>query len=55
MQYAVLTSPQLNANHNIPGHVITLSGQSITGPVEEPFWPELEALSWHRRNVFRNR
>lgn len=55
VQYAVLTSPQLNANHNIPGHVTTLSGRSIIGPVQKPFWPELDALSWHRRNVFRNR
>ena len=54
-QYVVITSPQLNANHNIPGHVITLSGRSILGPVEQPFWPDLDSLSWHRQNVFRNR
>ena len=53
--YLVITSPQLSANHNVPGHVVTLAGRNIIGPGEQLFWPDLDSLSWHRQNVFRNR
>jgi putative restriction endonuclease len=54
-KFIVVTSPQLSANHNIPGHVVTLASRKIIGPDEANLWPELDALSWHRQNVFRNR
>lgn len=54
-KFIVMTSPQLNANHNIPGHVITFASRKIIGPEERNLWPDLEALNWHRQNVFRNR
>src|SRR5215510_7855323 len=54
-KYVVLPSPQLSANHNIPGHVVTLANRKIIGPEEESLWPDLDALSWHRQNVFRSR
>jgi putative restriction endonuclease len=54
-QYLVITSPQLAANHNVPGHLLTLAGRGIIGPIEKPLWPDLDALSWHRQRVFRKR
>jgi putative restriction endonuclease len=54
-KFIVVTSPQLSANHNIPGHIVTLASRKIIGPKEENLWPDLDALSWHRQSVFRNR
>src|SRR5262249_7212563 len=54
-KYIVVTSPQLSVNRNIPGHVITFASREIIGPKEETLWPDLEALDWHRQNVFRRR
>jgi putative restriction endonuclease len=54
-RYIVVTSPQLSINHNIPGHVITFASRKIICPEEETLWPDLEALGWHRQNVFRSR
>jgi putative restriction endonuclease len=54
-QYLVITSPQLAASHNVPGHLLTLVGRGIIGPTEKPLWPDLDALSWHRQHVFRKR
>lgn len=51
-EYRVLTSPQLAATHNVPGHLLTLTGRGIIGPTEEFLWPDLDSLHWHRRNVF---
>lgn len=54
-KFIVVTSPQLSANHNIPGHVVTFASRKIIGPEEESLWPDLDALSWHKHNVFRHR
>jgi putative restriction endonuclease len=53
--YFVITSSQLSAGHNVPGHLLTLDGRGIIGPAEQPLWPDLDALSWHRQQVFRAR
>jgi len=53
--YAAITSPQLATGQNVPGHLLTLDGREIIGPREKPLWPDLDALSWHRQNVFRKR
>jgi len=54
-RYVVITSPQLSSSHNVPGHLLTLDGRGIIGPAEQPLWPDLDALSWHRQQVFRKR
>jgi putative restriction endonuclease len=54
-RYMVITSPQLASGQNVPGHLVTLEGRGIIGPGEQSLWPDLDALSWHRRNVFRKR
>lgn len=54
-KYTVQTSPQIAANHNLPGHVLTLNSRPIIGPEDQSLWPDLEALSWHKVNVFRHR
>jgi hypothetical protein len=35
--------------------LLTLSGRHMLGPAERPLWPDVEALSWHGRQVFRRR
>lgn len=50
-RYLVITSPQLAANENVPGHLLTLANRAIIGPAEPPLWPNLDALKWHRRQV----
>ena len=54
-EYRVLASPQLTANRNIPGHLPTMSGRLIIGPVEQPLWPGSIYLKWHYKQVFRKR
>ena len=52
-EYAVMISPQLSANQNIPGHLVTLDGRGIVDPINEAFLPEVKSLNWHYREVFR--
>ncbi len=52
-QYALILSAQITVNRNIPGYILKLSSRDIVGPDEESFWPDLEALNWHRQHVFR--
>jgi putative restriction endonuclease len=54
-RYVVITSPQLAIGQNVPGHLVTLDGRGIIGPGEQSLWPALDALRWHRQNVFRKR
>lgn len=54
-RYEVIISPQLTIERNVPGHLLTLSGRGILGPAERYLWPDQDALSWHRREVFRRR
>ncbi len=54
-KYTVVTSPQLAATRNVPGHLLTLKGRGMIGPAERPLWPDLDSLRWHRRRVFRAR
>lgn len=54
-RYEVVTSPQLIAYENLPSYVVTLAGRGIIHPIEKRFMPELDALAWHRQNVFRPR
>ncbi|HEX6385411.1 MAG TPA: hypothetical protein VF177_12130 [Anaerolineae bacterium] len=42
-------------NPNVPGHLVTLNGRGMIGPAEQPLWPDVDALSWHGREVFRRR
>jgi putative restriction endonuclease len=52
-KYLVLLSGELRGTLNVPGHLQTLEGRLLLGPAEQALWPRLEALDWHRRNVFR--
>lgn len=51
--YTVLTSVQLRREPNLPAHLDALTGRGMIRPEEEQFWPNPEALTWHRRNVYR--
>ena len=52
-KYLVLLSGELRITQNVPGHLLTLESRPIIGPEEQALWPHLEALEWHRQNVFR--
>ena len=52
-KYLVLISSELRITQNVPGHLMTLESRSIIGPSESILWPHVEALEWHRQNVFR--
>lgn len=54
-KYIVVISPQLSRRGNVCGHIVTLSERPIIGPDDKPLWPDLDALSWHRRHKFRTR
>ncbi|HNB50470.1 MAG TPA: HNH endonuclease [Anaerolineales bacterium] len=52
-QYLVILSAELRSLENMAGHLLTLESRSILGPTEPALWPWLDALAWHRKNVFR--
>ncbi len=54
-KYQVMTSPQLNADSNLPSYIVTLAGRGIIHPAEEKFLPDIDNLAWHRREKFRIR
>lgn len=54
-QYEVITSSQLTAENNIPGQLGTIEKRPIIGPSDKHYWPDVDALKWHRQNVFRKR
>jgi putative restriction endonuclease len=52
-EYHVLVSKRVQVEHNLPGHILTLSERTIFTPSEHRFWPAQENLHWHRVNSFR--
>jgi len=53
--YLIRLSPQLSANQNIPGHLVTVADRKLIGPPDESLWPYLESVRWHRQEIFRSR
>jgi len=53
VKYLVLLSSELRITQNVPGHLQTLESRSIIGPSEQELWPHVDALEWHRQNIFR--
>lgn len=54
-RYQVHTSPQLATIPNLPGHLLTFAGRSLIGPIDEAFWPFVDSIRWHRKEIFRTR
>ncbi len=52
-KYLVQLSAELRTTINVPGHLLTLDRRSIIGPGDLTLWPAMDALAWHRQNVFR--
>lgn len=52
-KYTVLLSLELRTALNVPGHLMTLEHRPILGPAEEAFWPEQDAIHWHRHHIYR--
>jgi putative restriction endonuclease len=52
-RYLIITSGQLAAGRNAPGHLSTVAGRKILGPTEKHLWPAPAGLEWHRQKVFR--
>jgi len=51
--YEVLVSRRIQAEQNLPGHVLSLNERKIVTPEQEGLWPAQENLGVHRREVFR--
>ena len=51
--YEIPTSRELTTLNNLPGCLTNPEGRSIVGSSQEPFWPDVGSLRWHRENVFR--
>ncbi|WJW66123.1 HNH endonuclease [Candidatus Chlorohelix allophototropha] len=51
--YLVLASEQLNLSGNAPGVFLMVRDRPIFKPDIEERLPDLEALHWHRKNVFK--
>jgi putative restriction endonuclease len=54
-RYLVKTSPQLATTPNLPGHLLTFAGRGLIGPGDDALWPFVEAVRWHRRELFHGR
>ena len=54
-KYQIVTSPQLSADYNMPAHLPSLKDKPMSLPVEQAFWPDLEALKRHRAEIYRAR
>ena len=50
--YDVLVSKRVHIEHNLPGHILTLSARNIFTPTEQIYSPAQENLDWHRRKAF---
>jgi predicted restriction endonuclease len=40
---------------NNPNYLVTLEGSRITNPIDEKYLPDIDALKWHRQEIFRKR
>lgn len=54
-KYILIASPQLSYNHNSPVHLTVLAGREIVKPEDTLFYPDLNAIAWHNREIFRRR
>jgi putative restriction endonuclease len=50
---AILVSPYLSTQRNIPGHLAQLADRPLFPPANVQFSPDVTALAWHQRRVFR--
>lgn len=51
-QYRVRLSDQMSALDNRAGYLTTLDSRPIFEPIEPTYNPDVDALEWHRDNVF---
>jgi putative restriction endonuclease len=51
----VLFSPQIEAVYNKTAHLPSLRDRQITLPKQPAYWPDAEALRWHREKVYQPR
>lgn len=50
--YRIVLSPHLRAADNIAGDLLALEKREIILPTDRDFWPDLQALEYHRKHVF---
>ena len=55
LDYAVRTSPQLNSLGNMSAHLALLNQRSMIYPDDPDFLPDHSSLSWHMKEIFRQR
>lgn len=51
-RYRIRLSSELMAGGNAPGHLSTLHDRPIFEPVEDVFFPDINALNWHMKQIF---
>jgi len=52
--YTVILSKQLSSSkENMLGHLSTLARREIILPSIQNYWPDLQAIEWHKQNVFK--
>jgi len=52
ISYEVLVSTFVKKDHNISGHIVTLSDRNIFCPDDKAFWPDQDNLEWHRDRIY---
>ena len=53
--YIVRTSPQLNGLGNMSAHLSPLNQRGMIRPDDPDYLPASDSLSWHMKEVFRQR
>lgn len=51
--YHVMVSKAVMKDHNLPGHILTLSDRLMFRPQQSKNWPDLANFKWHRSTYFR--
>jgi len=51
--YHVMVSKAVMKDHNLPGHILTLSDRLMFRPEQSRNWPALEHFAWHRKKIFK--
>ena len=53
-RYQVLVSRRVQLEHNLPGHILTLSDRPIFSPEKQGCQPSQGNFEWHRKTLFRS-
>ena len=52
-KYRISVSSHLRLSGNIAGDLLSLENRELILPDESDFWPDLQALEYHRKRIFQ--